>query len=207
MGIDYSLCLITKRKDSDTLLPSLLTVLDADSRDRIGTLDWSPDSELMRPTLIGTSEMDARGIAGFKLSDKDSPNAYCLSLDIQLEADLQALLGDHRFKCFDEPGSFGCMWTSVFAGEHFILLEMTAATSGMSAVLRQSQAIHATWISLAKNANAVLGYIDVQEQIALQLFPTYGDLTLPDCNTLAYDGDVQFSVDRMVAFLLATTGG
>jgi hypothetical protein len=99
------------------------------------------------------------------------------------------------------------MWTSIFAGKEYVLLEMTAATSGMSRVLQQSKAIHAMWTNLAKETNALFAYIDIEEQIAIQLFPTYGDLTLPDYETLAFDGDFRFSVDRMVTFLCATASG
>lgn len=204
MGIDYSLCLIAKREDSHSLLDNLCVHLDSRSRDRIATKKWFPESENRRTTLIGTHDVDARGIAGMQLADGESSNSYCLSLQVQIERDFEPLLADHRFKCFERPGSFGCMWTSIFAGNDYVLLEMTAATSEMSRVLQKSEAIHAIWIELAKNSNALFSYIDIEEQIAIQLFPTYGDLTLPDFQTLAFDGDYRFSVDRMVTFLLAT---
>ena len=205
MGIAYSLCLVIKREDSDLLLDKLCALLDSPSRDRIGSRKWSLESEVKRTTLIGTSDIDARGIAGIQLAESETSNSYCLSLQIQLERELESLIPDHKFMCFERPGAFGCMWTSIYAGNQYVLLEMTAATSGMSRVLQQSQAIHTAWIELAKKANAMFAYIDTEEQIAIQLFPTYGELRLPDYETLAYDGDYRFSVDRMVAFLLGTT--
>src|SRR5688572_3261089 len=112
MGIDYSLCLVIKREDSDLLLGELCELLDARSRDRISPKTWSPESEACRTTLIGTSEVDARGIAGLEPTDGESSNSYCLSFHIQLERQLESLVSDHRFDCFNQAGSFGCMWTS-----------------------------------------------------------------------------------------------
>lgn len=207
MGIDYSLCLIINRADSGTLLPHLSTLLDADSRARIASIEWSPETESVRRTLIGTTETDARGIASFSVSDTETSNSYCFSLDVKLERELESLVPDHRFQCFDQKSPFGCLWTSIFAGKDYVLLEMTAATSGMSRVIQQSQVIQSKWTGLAKSTDALFAYIDVEESVAIQLFPTHGDLVLPDYDTLAYDGDCRFSVDRMVAYLLATAGG
>lgn len=203
MGIRYSLCLITKRQDADLLLAKLGELLDAESRARIGSKKWSPESEERRTTVIETSDIDARGIAGFR-TDGESPNLYCLSLQIQLERELESFVRDHHLRCFDRPGAFGCMWTSVFAGDQYALLQMTAATSGMSRVLQRSEEIHFAWFELERKANALFAYVDIEEKIAIQLFPFRGELRLPDYEPLAFEGDDHFSVDRMATFLLAT---
>ncbi len=205
MGINYSLCLLAKREDSDSLLENLCTILDSRSRDRIGSKKWLAGLESSHTTQIGTSEIQALGIAGLELEKGEFPNSYCLSLQIQLEPELEPLLSDHGFECFEQPGSFGCMWTSVFASSKYFLLEMTAATSDMSRALQQSKAIHRAWIELAKKTNALFAYIDIEDQIAMQLFPVYGDLRLPDYDLPEYKCGFFFSVDRMVSFLIETT--
>ena len=204
MGIDYSLCLVAKREDSHVLLGHLCELLDARSRARITSRIWSPESEELRATLIGMLELDSRGIAGIEPAEYESPNSYCLSLQIQIEQELESLVSNHNLQCFEQPGSFGCMWTSVFAGSKYLLLEMTAATSGMSLILQQSEAIHSRWRDLARKVNAIFAYVDLELRVALQLFPCDGNLELPDPATLAFDGDVRFSVDRLVSFLIAT---
>jgi hypothetical protein len=206
MAINYSLCLVARRNDCASLLEKLSVCLDAPSRARIASLRWSPEVDTTRRTLIGTTETDSRGIAGLRLAEGESPNAYCFALNIQLEREFEANLEDHRFSCFGQPGSFGCMWTSIYAGLEFLLLEMQAATSGMSQVLMCSEAIHAMWVDLAKEAKALFAYVNIEQNPALQLFPNHGDLWLPDCNTLGFE-DGGFSVDRMAEYLLATNGG
>jgi hypothetical protein len=104
-------------------------------------MQWLPELETGRITIIGTSEIDARGIAGLNLRDYESPNCYCFSLQIQLELEPEMeLLSD---------GCFGCVWTSVFAGAQYLLLELTAASSDLSWIIQKSSAVHAAWTSLA----------------------------------------------------------
>ncbi|MFY8149058.1 MAG: hypothetical protein ACOVNL_07550 [Prochlorococcaceae cyanobacterium] len=202
MGFSYSLCLISKRNESELLIKSLLPFLDSRSRSRFSESRWAPESESTWTTSGGSLQIDARGIAGIKLEDGECSNSYCLSLFIQLERELEHLFPDHRFTCFDHADSFGCMWTSVFAGSEYIKLEMTAATSGMSQAIRQSKAIHAAWITIARRSNALFAYINIEEQTALQLFPRQGNLMLPEHGELASDGSHRFSVDHMVRYLL-----
>lgn len=205
MGINYSMCIVIKREDADSLLENLCTILDSRSRDRIGSKKWLPELESSHTTQMGTLEIQALGIADIELEKGESPNSYCLSLQIQLEPELKPFLTNHGFNCFEQSGSFGCMWTSVFAGSKYVLLQMTAATSDMSRILQQSKAIHQAWIKLAKKTNALFAYIDIEDQIAMQLFPNQGDLTLPDYGSPEYNSDCFFSVDRMVSFLLKMT--
>jgi hypothetical protein len=96
MGIDYSLCLAMKREDADVLLGNLCELLDARSRARIGSRRWSPESEELRTTLIGTTELDSRGIAGVERDESERPNLYCFSLQIQLEQELESLVPNHN---------------------------------------------------------------------------------------------------------------
>jgi hypothetical protein len=119
MGRNYSLCLICQRDDSKLLLTALSEILDYESRQRISLMQWSPEVETERITISGTSEIDARGISGLNLHDYESPNSYGFSLQIQLEPEME-LLSD---------GALGYMYTSVFAGAQYLLLELTAATS------------------------------------------------------------------------------
>ena len=202
MGIDYSLCLIVARKKSGNLLAHLSELLTNDCQVRLHKLSWSPESELRRNTAIGTSEIDARGISGFERMGSDAPNSYCLSLHVQLEPAMKELLGDNGFNCFDQPGAFGCMWTSVYAGDEYILLEMTAATSRMSRVLQKSNVVQSAWKKLAEATDAIFAYVDLEDETALQLFPIYGDLFLPDCDTLSFVRDYRYSIDRMANYIV-----
>jgi hypothetical protein len=196
MGLNYSLCLICQRDDSDLLLPALAELLGFESRQRIASMEWFPELERDRKTVIGTPELDAQGIAGLNLRDHESPNHYCFSLQIQLEPEMESF----------SDGALGCMYTSVFAGSQYLLLELTAATSDLSWIIQKSSAVHAAWTSLAIKTNAIFGYVDIEEDIALQLYPTYGNLILPDPDdeTLIYDGEYRFIIDRVVERLIST---
>ena len=63
MGLDYSLCAIVHRQNSSSLLPELAKLLTLESSLRLKHLTWKPATEFTRETLIGTTEIDARGIA------------------------------------------------------------------------------------------------------------------------------------------------
>jgi hypothetical protein len=198
MGRNYSLCLICQRDDSKLLLTALSELLDYKSRQRIDLMQWSPELETERITIIGTSEIDARGISGLNLCDYEHPNYYCFALQIPLEPEMEFL----------SDGALGCMYTSVFAGAQYLLLELTAATSDLSWIIQKSSAVHAAWTLLAIKTNAIFGYVDIEEDVAIQLYPKYGDLILPDPDdeTLIYDGDggYRFVIDRMVEYLIST---
>jgi len=201
MGLDYSLCAILHRKDSRDLLKHLATILTPEYKERIAHLEWSPTVEESRETMIGTTEVDAFGIADLELVYSDTENNICFSLQIQLEREMESYLGDHRFECFDQPGPFGCMWTSIYAGAKYVLISMTAATSGMSRVLQDSKAIHDLWISFAQKAGAIVAYVDIEDDVAIQLYPFPYDLYLPNYYTLSFKEDDRASVDLFAEFI------
>jgi hypothetical protein len=203
MGVRYSLNLLTRRNECDSLLAEFSSLLDDEGQARLRQLTWSPESEVRRRTLIGTDDIDARGIAGLPLAKHEFSNSHCFSLLVQLELGLASLVGDHGLKCFGQAGSFGCLWTSIFAGEEFLLLQVTAATSGMSRVLERSEVIQDTWAELARKVRATFAYVDVEDRTAMKLYPRFGDLYLPDTETLAFVGDERFSIDRLALYLIA----
>lgn len=204
MGFRYSLSLIVQRRLSGTLLENLRFLLDDESKSRLPLHCWLPATECPRVTAIGTEDVDARGIAGFRMDREDRFNDYCLSIHIQLESELQQLVPNHGFDCFDKPGSFGCLWTSAFAGSEYLLFQMTAATSGMSRVLAQSEAIHTAWSWLAQSTRADFAYVDLEERSAIPIHPATSPLLLPNKETLAFQNDTHYSVDRFGRYLRGT---
>jgi hypothetical protein len=104
--------------------------------------------------------VQARGILGLDLNESESENSYCFSLHVKLEHELAPQLGEHVFKCFERPNVFGCMWTPVFANPEHVLIQMMAATSGISRILQASTAIHKLWRGFAKDARAVSNHIE-----------------------------------------------
>ncbi len=201
MGLDYSLCAIFRRTGAEGILKDLSLLLDEESRRRIEELTWSPREEKLRQTLIGTMEVDGRGISELQPEEDENGNYFCFSLLIQLETEMEKHLIDHNFQCFGKAGQFGCMWTSLFCGQEYVLLQMTAATTPMSITLRESQAIQEKWTGFAKTAEAIVAYLDIEDRVAKQLFPGVGDLYLGDCETLQFTGDIHFSVDRFVEYI------
>lgn len=200
MGLDYSLCALVDRQKSAPWLPRFVELLDDRSRARFKNLVWTPASETQRTTYIGTTETDARGIAGFELDEHDRDNNYCLSFLVQFEPEMRKHLTDWR-ECFDAPGPFGCMWTSVLAGARYVLIESTAATSGMSRALRDSSVMHGMWRQFAEDIQAVTAYVDIEDESGMQLYPGTEDLIMPDVNTLAFEDDYHFSIDLMAEYL------
>ena len=197
MGLDYSLCAIIHRIDSSNLLSELAKLLDSSSSNRLKHLTWKPTTEIYRQTLIGTTEIDARGIANLPLEEWEQENYYCFGFQIELEPE---------FRDVDESISFGCMWTSIFAGAEYLLIQMTAATTNMSITVQKSSAIHNAWQNYAKKIDAIVAYIDIEEDCCeMQLFPNVGEIQLPDWSTLAYKEDCHchYSIDLMAKFIIA----
>ena len=208
MGIDYSLCTIIAREQASSVLRHLSSIITPESYARLEGLKWEPLLETKRKTLGGTTETDAIGIYGLERIELDRENSYCFALQVQLEAEMASHLDATDFDCFDSPGSFGCMWTSFYAGERYLLVEMTAATSRMSRVVRESAEIHELWRGFARSSNSIVAYVDVEEACGISLYPrTDGDIFLPDVDTLTYIDDYRFSVDPFVELVLAANGG
>jgi hypothetical protein len=193
MGLNYSLCAILPRDQSPGLLEQLSKVLDAPSRRRIKNLVWSPATKI--------SDTDSRGIADLPLVENEHENDYGFLLQIKLEQDMKVHLIDHRFTCFDRADSFGSMWTSAFAGSEYLFVKMTAATSGMSRVLQDSDAIHKTWRQFAKASKAVVAYVDLESESGIMVFPKSGDCVIPVNETFACFESDEFDLDEMVRLM------
>lgn len=214
MGLNYSLCCLFERRNSRGILRQLAPLLDSASRHRLANLDWAPMSEVRRRLHIGVDGVDARGVAGLALEESERDNDFCLSLAValepELEEELNARITVDQYKSRREEGLllFGCMWLSVRAGEEYVLLQLTCATSDMSRVLIQSAAIAEMWRAYARSSKALLAYIDLESDEPKALLPERWQLELPDCETLAFgdsQGDHDFSVDHFVSYILSVS--
>lgn len=200
MGLDYSLCAIVHRTNSSNLLLELSKILDSKSSLRLQHLTWKPATEISRETFIGTTEIDASGIANLLLEEWEQENYYCFSLKIKLESEFRDI------DDVEESIPFGCMWTSIFAGAEYLLIQMTAATTNMSLTVQKSNAIHNVWQNFAQKINAIVAYLDIEEDCyGIQLFPNVGEIQLPDWETLAYKENrhCHYSIDLMAKFVIA----
>lgn len=209
MGLNYSLCCIFERANSRDILRHLAPRLDSAGRNRLGALDWAPTSEVRRRLYIGVDGVDARGVAGLAWEDSERDNHFCFSLAIALEPELEAELNAgitvDAYKSRREEGLlfFGCMWLSVRAGEEYVLLQLTGATSDMSRVLEQSESIAEMWRDYARASKALLAYIDRESDEPKALLPERWRLELPDEETLSFENSTDFSVDHFVSYILS----
>jgi hypothetical protein len=174
MGLDYSLCVILPRARAEDLLRQLSKRLDTHGKRRIAQLEFQDNSHLF---------------AGLSLEGSELENNICFSLQVKLETEMSEHLADHRLNCVGREGAFGCLWTSIFEGSEHMLFKMTAATSGMSRVLRDSQAIHKLWVGFCKDAKAIAGYVDLETQSGLMLYPYSSDFVFP------FEGNQQGMMD------------
>ncbi len=203
MGLNYSLCAIFAREDASEIFKHLSKHLHNEDQSRMKNVVWSPRTESLRSTLIGTIETDARDIAGLIMGQYEQDNHYCLNLLIKLESEMKAHLGENQSTYIDQPEGFGCMWTSICAGKKYVLLEMTAATSRMSRILEGSTAIHRLWHEFANQSDAILAYLDKEGEYAIQLYPEItDDFFLPDYDTLSFTDFNGFSVDLFAKCIL-----
>jgi hypothetical protein len=193
MGLDYSLCAILPRDQSAYFLEHLAQVLDVSSRRRIQNLVWSP--------ALQSSDMVSQGIAGLLGIEHEQENYYAFSLQVKLEREMKAYLVDYTFNCFDQANVFGSMYTSVFAGTEYLLVQMTAASSDMSRVLENSSAIHKLWAQFAKASKAILAYVDLEAEAGILVFPRSETCVIPANETFACFEGPEFDVDEMTRFM------
>ena len=177
---------------------------------RLGSLDWKPETERERVTESGTTVVDARGIAGLQLAELDRENHYCLSLKIfGLEKQFHPFTNESRIDAEAGSVEIGCMWTSVFAGAEFVMLQLMAATSPMSRIVSGSNSVARLWYNFAESAHALRGYVDLETDTAKQLYPVSCDLLLPSDYAFHFcdDEDAQFSIDDFARLVDNKNGG
>jgi len=202
MGRNYSLSAIFHRAESSDLLKHLSAILDPDAKSRIENLPWSPAVETTRKTMIGTMEVDAQGVAGLEHRHGDFEYSYFFPLWIQLEEEMKLYLDSSRLDCFDHPGSLDTLWTSIDAGSKYVIIKMTASRTQLSSVFINSKTIQDLWSGFALESNAIVAYIDLEENGAIQLFPNKGNLVLPDDDTLVFVDSYDTCVDHYAQYIL-----
>lgn len=202
VGLNYSLEAILLRSGAEKLLPALRTVLDAQSRERLAGLAWSPEHEEEAETLIGTTELRAGGIRGLRPEEYEQVDQICFGLWVTLEPEMQ----EHTQTEIEEgPVSLGCMWTSIDAGRRYLRVQMTAATSGISRILIESQAVRDLWAEFAVRAGAIVAYLDVEgEALPIQLYPVTGEVMTPDEDTLRFVNHVDSATDLICEYIVRT---
>lgn len=173
MGLDHSLCAIVPRAQVGAATAALQQVLAPSSRALLAQR--------------GLLALDGRGAPA-------AGGAPCLALMVQLEPGFASQFDDEPPQCFDAPGEFGCLWATVHAGANYVLLDLAAATTGMSVVLQLSERVHALWRDFARASGALLAYVDLGDGAALGVHPSALHFTLP----AATAGDV-FDVDAWCA--------
>ena len=205
MGLNYSLSGIFERENSQAILRELVPLLAPVSQARVADLDWAPGTEQWREMSIGVQTMDARGVAGLTVESVERENDFCFSLALDLEPETEAMFAQYEFPCLPESGLFslGCFWLSVRAGQKYVLLELTAASSALSRLLR-SASVAAVWRAYAERSGALLAYIDTEsrgEEICV--FPDNTERDFPDFETLLFKDDHFDSVDHCVNYIFS----
>ena len=162
MGLDYALCAIVPASRAPVVLPALARVLDEDSR---------------------------RALDGLSLAALAAGEARCLALQVQLEPELGYLFDAPGPDGDAPPGSLGCLWTTVRVGDAWVLLELAAATSSISAALQLSARVHDLWRGFAQEAGAAVAYLDQEDGDARCLYPDARHVTLPGATGDSFDVD------------------
>lgn len=158
MGLNHSLCAIVPRAKADAATAALLQVL-------------APSSRLL---------LEGGGLLALAASVNQADSGpHCLALMIQLEPEFAVQFDDEPPPCLEAAGEFGCLWATVRAGVEYLLVELAAATTGMSVVLQQSARVHALWRDVALASGALLAYVDLEDGAALGLYPREEYFALP----------------------------
>ena len=204
--INYSLKAIFERAHTENLLGQLAARLTPDGAARIETLTWAPAMQRVSEAPSGRSFLMARGIAGIELLPFEAGNNYHFKINA---ASLEPYYLNDAYKTCSKPmapGTCACLLTSFFGGQDSLILEMTSQLKTLSQLLETSGEIHALWSEFSRDAGAVVGYIDREDENALMLYPEERPMIVPNFFRIRPSADLQYSIDLTVERIRSDNG-
>jgi hypothetical protein len=187
MGLDYSFNLITERQAVDALLREVAASVVATDRDRL---------HACMPSTPETALRDLRRDEFERGSD------ICLSFLV--EPSPEVLKYDATLGAEPVNGSvpIGCVWTSLLIGKRFAYLRAVAATSDMSRLFAESNAVQGVISRMASNAGCYAAYLDDETERYHFIWPTRRTFEWAD----DIDYHLEDSVDTFCNAVLSAAG-
>jgi hypothetical protein len=157
MGLAYGFEFIVPRSGADALLRALADrVEDTYARRLRACLPWSPN----------TPQRANAGVRGLPPAF-DITNHYDLVVLVPVDAEVR-----RYFDGYSEPivrhmqggkAGIGLVYMSVYAGQRYLLLSLTAASSGMSRLFAGPGSVRKVMASLAAAAQARAAFLDDED--------------------------------------------
>lgn len=163
MGLGYSFEFVAPRSGASVLLEALAGRVDeAYARGLRAALPWSPQTP-------GRGDAGIRGLRQVF----DIPNYYDVVVMTGIDAEVQRYFKDSNRRIEDRTvrgkAGIGLVYLKIYAGEEYVRLTLTAATTGMSMVLACSGEMRKVMLGLARAGQARALFLDDEQDATWDL--------------------------------------
>jgi len=200
MGLDYSYEIAFRKDRVDDIILNLNDAIAPNSKSVVlQCLPWSPAKEI-NDHLVEHTELRYAGIgfSGLKLGQCEMVNHYCFSINIPVSSELTKECEEHGFYSDNNKiMRIGCVWTSIYVGNKYGLLSMTAATSSMSQLFYCSEQIKQFIVDTFSSKSRYI-LLDVEENYANLLYPKKRIINLGECEEYCFESNYEPSPDDYI---------
>lgn len=195
MGIRYSYELIAERRSADRLVRAIGDHVEPDGK------AWL--SEFLRLGIgqvkdgVRTDDLERRL---FALGGDD----VCLSFLFAEDEELAEYASESQVPPVDGRFPVGCVWTSIDFGGEYVLVQATAATSGMSRLFERSASVRETFTEAGQSGGALLVSFDDESGNPVGVWPFRGRFALSAGFDFFEDDEGKLNVDAYCADLVAS---
>lgn len=157
MGLDYSFEFLAPRSKASVLLEALAERAgEGYARALRAVLPWSPQTP-------GRADAGIRGLRPVF----DITNYYDVVVMVGSDAEVRRYFDSSGRRIAEHTvagkAGIGLVYVKMYAGEEFVRLTLTAATSGMSTLLACSQAVRTVMLGLARAGQARALFLDDEQ--------------------------------------------
>jgi len=163
VGLDYSFEFLAPRSGASALLEALAgRVGEGYARVLRAALPWSPEQS-------GSGDAGIRGLRAVF----DIQNYYDLVVMVGIDAEVRRYFSDSNRKIEDHTvngkAGIGLVYMKMYAGQEYVRLVLTAATSGMSMLLACSGEVRKVMLGLARAGQARALFLDDEQDATWDL--------------------------------------
>lgn len=163
MGLDYSFEFLAPRSGASVLLSALaVQVAEGYGQALRAALPWAPQ-------VPGSGDAGIRGLRAVF----DIQNYYDLVVMVGIDKEVRRYFDDSSRRISDhtvgDKVGVGLVYMKMYAGQEYVRLVLTAATSGMSMMLACSEEVRKVMLGLARAGKARALFLDDEQDATWDL--------------------------------------
>ncbi|WP_141731180.1 hypothetical protein [Oligoflexus tunisiensis] len=137
------------------------------------------------------------------------PKRCCLNMLFPQDGEVMGYLDLQESPCSKEGNflSVGCVWTTIYAGSELACLWSAAATTDMSLLFNESDAVKNTWLNIAETSAALALFLDIDHTSWNMLHPRKVWVERPSMEDYGWPlDDIPADVDKYLFEALEKAG-